>query len=730
MKNFLLLFLLFTALSHSQTKYNLNFDQFEAQGNLPDDWIVWGDYGILKDSVGMVSGKYSARIESGTDANSFGSIAYKIPANYKGKSLNLEGYIKTKNVTDGYAGLLIRVDGSAGSLAFDNMNGRGVKGTNDWKKYEVTVKFPENAKTIYVGGILQGKGIAWFDDFKLLVNGKKDIQELEEKPIEYKPADLDSTFTSNSNFKLNNLTEVQEKRLYKLGKVWGFVKYHHPEIAKGNINWDNELFKFLPKINSKNFDAELASWISSLGSIESGEHELPQKKDFEQVPDYEWIYDKDFLSDSLSHTLQNILTSKRQKSHYYFGINRGVRNPSFTNERSYQKMEWDDTGMKLLALFRFWNMMEYFNPNNYLTDKDWEEVLKEYIPCFVNRNTELDYKLNMLQLIGEVDDTHTNMWYYDEVLNEFFGNRRIPLKVKFIEEMPVVLKVGDSLDSRIEVGDVITHIDGEPIANIIKENLIYFPASNYPTKLRDMARKLLWTNKDSLELKLQNSSGNFTEKISSVEDWDDSEDPIPSHKFIGEDIGYIYPESLERGEIKDILKKFEDTKGIVVDLRCYPSDFIVFSMGNKVVPKPVDFVKFTNTSIENPGYFSFRNGSKVGAFLSSNYQGKLTILVNEQTQSQAEYTTMALSAAPEAVVIGSQTAGADGNVSRIILPGGVKTMISGIGVYYPDGTETQRIGIVPDIEIKPTIQGFRNGEDELLARALEVINNQDSSPEK
>jgi len=31
-------------------------------------------------------------------------------------------------------------------------------------------------------------------------------------------------------------------------------------------------------------------------------------------------------------------------------------------------------------------------------------------------------------------------------------------------------------------------------------------------------------------------------------------------------------------------------------------------------------------------------------------------------------------------------------------------MISGIGVYYPDGTETQRIGIIPDIELRPTLK--------------------------
>ena len=60
---------------------------------------------------------------------------------------------------------------------------------------------------------------------------------------------------------------------------------------------------------------------------------------------------------------------------------------------------------------------------------------------------------------------------------------------------------------------------------------------------------------------------------------------------------------------------------------------------------------------------------------------------------------MAFRIAPKAKVIGSTTAGADGNVSRIVLPRGISTMISGIGVYYPDGSETKRIRIVPDIVV-------------------------------
>jgi len=83
------------------------------------------------------------------------------------------------------------------------------------------------------------------------------------------------------------------------------------------------------------------------------------------------------------------------------------------------------------------------------------------------------------------------------------------------------------------------------------------------------------------------------------------------------------------------------------------------------------------------------------------------ILVNEETQSQAEITVMAFRKSPGSLVIGSATAGANGNLSLIPLPGGIITGITGIGIYNPDGSDTQRIGIVPDIEIKPTIKGIK-----------------------
>jgi C-terminal processing protease CtpA/Prc len=48
-------------------------------------------------------------------------------------------------------------------------------------------------------------------------------------------------------------------------------------------------------------------------------------------------------------------------------------------------------------------------------------------------------------------------------------------------------------------------------------------------------------------------------------------------------------------------------------------------------------------------------------------------------------------------------------------------MISGIGVFYPDKTPTQRVGIIPDIEARPTIRGITAGRDEVLEVALRQI---------
>ena len=163
----LMLFLTFNCQAQINKKFNFGFEIHNKKDTLADGWFKWGKHDL---SIAVVanSGKKSGKITS-TEKSSFGSIAYKIPANYTGKTITLEGYMKIKNVANGFAGILLRIDGNGRTIAFDNMESQKITGTKDWQKYSITLYYQEEVENIYVAGILSGKGEAWFDDFTLTI---------------------------------------------------------------------------------------------------------------------------------------------------------------------------------------------------------------------------------------------------------------------------------------------------------------------------------------------------------------------------------------------------------------------------------------------------------------------------------------------------------------------------------------------------------------------------------
>jgi hypothetical protein len=168
------------------------------------------------------------------------------------------------------------------------------------------------------------------------------------------------------------------------------------------------------------------------------------------------------------------------------------------------------------------------------------------------------------------------------------------------------------------------------------------------------------------------------------------------------------------------VKALDNTKGLIVDIRNYLSDFVVFALGSHLVQEDAQFVRFTELDLSNPGVFRWESGPTIKPG-SPYYSQKVVVLVDENSQSQSEYTAMALRATPNAIVMGSTTAGADGDISPIPLPGDLQTFISGLGVFYPDKRPTQRIGIVPDIVVRPAITGIRAVRDEVLESAVQYI---------
>lgn len=718
----------FSCQAQQAEKFNLNFEVQSEEEGLPDGWFKWGTYDLETDNKAH-SGKKAVKIKSDEEGTSFGSVAYKIPANYSGESIKLEGFMKIKNV-EGFAGLLLRIDGNGAPLAFGNMSDRQVSGTIDWQMYSIILDYPEGAENIYLGGIISGKGEAWFDDFVLTIDGEN-IQTLKEVEKVLPGAKLDKEFDQGSNITLTELTAENINDLELLGRIWGFLKYHHPEMAGGNYNWDYELFRFLSRyLQAENEDERndlVINWIDSFGELEKCNSCKPVEEEAFLKPDLQWMEDQD---DALKNKLLSVYNSRSQGMHYYLEFDPNIGNPEFKNENAYTNMPYPDAGFRLLSLYRYWNKINYFFPYKHLMDKDWNLVLRDYIPVFLNAENELEYEFAALQLIGEIQDTHANLWGGADKIQEWKGSNYPPFHLRFIEDKLVVtdfynpeLKAGTGL----EIGNVITAINGKKVEDIVRERSKYYPASNTPTQLRDISREML--RSDSTEVEIRYISGNSAEKSKSLKLYPAEDLNIygwyrpgndKSYKMLKVNVGYVSLQNIQDEDIPRIKKEFKDTKGIIIDIRNYPSAFVPFSLGSYFLSEDTPFVKFTSGSIDNPGVFTFSNPLEIPAEDES-YKGKLIVLVNELSQSNAEYTAMAFRAGKNTTIIGSTTAGADGNVSEIMLPGGLRTMISGIGVYYPDGTETQRVGIVPDIEVKPSINGIRNSRDELLEKAIEVI---------
>jgi C-terminal processing protease CtpA/Prc len=176
------------------------------------------------------------------------------------------------------------------------------------------------------------------------------------------------------------------------------------------------------------------------------------------------------------------------------------------------------------------------------------------------------------------------------------------------------------------------------------------------------------------------------------------------------------------------MEEFKDTRGLIVDLRQYPSDPIVYTLANYIMPQPAAFSNFSFANPAVPGQFQMMEPTPFvcGTENPDLYKGEVVILISEKTLSHAEFTAMSLGQSPNATVIGGPSNGADGNVVALVLPGGISTSFSGLGVYTPDGGQTQRVGVQPDIFCYPTIAGIAQGRDELLEKAIQYIGSEAS----
>lgn len=514
---------------------------------------------------------------------------------------------------------------------------------------------------------------------------------------------------------------LQIHAIVQASRIWGFAKYHHPAFASRSINADAEYFCLLNEVlqapDSMKNDICL-KWISGLGP-----YAIRDKEDDENIEtfnDFNWISDSLYLGKALSDSLMRLRNADPENNRY---VKQTPVNVSYI-ETQYSDIPKDDVAYRLLGVAKFWNAVDSYSPNRNLTDRPWDDVLAEYIALAFDRS--ISFSALYSRMVSELCDTHVNSWYVP-----IFGGRFVPLMCQFAEDRLFVTDTCSLVPNNFEIGDEIILIDSVSPIKRLDELAPYIPHSNRSSLLRDGSYATLLTAKNEACVEYVRGGKTYTTMISSVDGSkfvnrrfsSQNTSTKPEFKEVAGGIGYINISNLTCKDEQDLENFLASCDKLIIDLRAYPAEYDVL---HKLLP--TFFFSQAREAAEVLLPQAHRPGGFIRTTVSTRktsdpdklYKGKVVLLVNAHSQSMSEYFTMFLQTIPGPVTVGSQTAGADGDVTRIQLPY-ASFNITGAGICYPDGTNAQRNGVKIDKVVEPSAEGMIRGVDEQLQAAIDYL---------
>ena len=404
-------------------------------------------------------------------------------------------------------------------------------------------------------------------------------------------------------------------------------------------------------------------------------------------------------------------------------------------DKPYAEMQFPGVEYRLLALFRFWNVVNYFYPYKKLIADTWETVLPRFIPKFEANKDTTDYQLTVFELATEMHDSHAGVRNANFAAAKLYGFQ-VPAVINYLENQAVVVKVFDD-KAPLKIGDVVLAVDGTPIEKR-REFLARYIAASTPQSLIVRTNVLLLNGEKNSVAKLRMRSLNGQEREIELTRSIAPNDPRlyaagdrsgPIIKLLPAGYGYVDLGRLEVGEVDKMFDTIKDTPAVIFDMRGYPTGSAWEIAPRLTEKKNVVAALFSRSVLEPEGLrtpdfafgpqFSF--AQKLMEPKGGVYKGKVVMLINEEAISRAEHGALFFEAATDVTFIGTPTQGANGDITSMVLPGNLPISFSGHDVRHGDGRQLQRLGIQPNIKAAPTIRGMIEGRDEILEAAVKYL---------
>lgn len=487
---------------------------------------------------------------------------------------------------------------------------------------------------------------------------------------------------------------TETERLKRLCKVWGYVKYTHPVFLLGQEDWDEELLELIPQVRELETDQEvnelLHQWFVSLG----------------EIPDVR-------RTDGPVRFDRNSLFQ--------------VTYPIFSKEQSYPDMDYSDSGYRLLGLFRMWNALEYYFPYHDLLERDWDDCLDELIPAMLEGDDQPSYGVTLMALSAGLHDNHAAIATGHQLEMALYGLAAAssgsagPIPVTEAEGKLVVS--GTAEDCPLEPGDVIVRVNGMEVEEFAQQMKSYLSCARdemFLSMYADGILTMMWGGQEAEVTVLRD--GREETFVCGIVSGGSALEP---YLLLEGNIGLINPEAIRDEHYGPAMELFRETDGLVIDLRQYnfyaldglSSYFTtehapVFLNASPSGAVPGTYVK----TVKSDGYRP--EDAQRGVY---HYDKPVVVLVNEHTQSAGESAAWTIGKGEKVVLMGQNTSGAFNRVAWLPLPGNLEVQFTAVRAELDDGSQLQRVGITPDIPVSRTIQGIKEGRDELMEAAIAYI---------
>jgi C-terminal processing protease CtpA/Prc len=550
---------------------------------------------------------------------------------------------------------------------------------------------------------------------------------------------------------------AQKEQYYDFIKTWNFLKYYHPDLASGKIDADSLFLANIENVNAKNNFNDIVNQLTkNLNTKFTTTPIVDNQKDILSInQNFDWFKKSKKITAENKALLNSIYINR-------FDYTLLEKGKSISDEKKYPFPKEENLPLqyRLLTLAKIQGIVDYLFPHKYLMDKNFDSFFNNLLDEAVKSPSRKDFETVLSKAVSQFQDSHAfsfyrQLNYRDQIL--FNISYYSPFDFQIVDDHLLVTNLifpEICTKAKIKVGDKITEINGKSISQIINEKSKLLSVSNHQKLLFVLSKyenNLIWSdNLPTKTVKVQSGSQKFSTQISLINTTDKSQvailadyvnnknRKIESRRLAHKDIAYFkINETLDfinnvddnktDAVMDSILKDASQKKAIVFDMRAYPDwgGFIYHYVYKYFSPKENYFGKYYKPNLKNIGTFSYQDYDYFPVISDKTthlYKGKVFILVNADTRSASEWYSMSLQKIfPQSLTIGQQTSGADGDLVKVNLPGDYVLEFTGNGIFYPDNTQTQQVGIRINEFIKYKDQDILKSRDLEFERVLELL---------